>query len=107
MADFNDIPRLSAKEAAILELLIGRREMYGLEIVRASGGCVKQGTLYVTLNRMTEKGYVTSRQEHQSAGAIGPPRRLYQITGHGARVFNVWSNLAAQFSLTLGMEPAC
>lgn len=98
MADFGNIPRLSTKEAAILEILIGRREMYGLEIVRGSEGRVKQGTLYVTLNRMAEKGYVTSRQEEQPSGAIGPPRRMYQATGYGVLVFNAWNELAAHFA---------
>ncbi len=56
MADFEKIPRLSVREAVILELLITRREMYGLEIVRASDRRVKQGMLYVTLNRMLHLG---------------------------------------------------
>ena len=106
MADFQNIPRLSAKEAAILELLIAQSEMYGLEMVRASAGRVKQGTLYVTLNRMSEKGYVTSRQEEQAPGAIGPPRRLYRATGYGARVFSAWGELAARFALQPAVEPA-
>jgi len=105
MADFSNIPRLSAKEAAILELLIARHEMYGLEVVRASNGHVKQGTLYVTLNRMSEKGYVESRQEERSPGAIGPPRRLYRATGYGVMVFEAWADMAARTSLFPSMEP--
>ena len=105
MADLRDVPRLSVTEAAILERLIARPELYGLEIVRASEGRVKQGTLYVTLNRMSEKGYVTSRQEEQTPGAIGPPRRLYRVTGFGVRVFSAWAELAAQFP-SGRLEPA-
>lgn len=97
-------PRLSVKKAAILELVIARHEMYGLEIVRASEGRVKQGTLYVTLNRMSEKGYVTSRQDDQTPGAIGPPRRVYRATGYGVRVFNAWGELAARLALQPALE---
>ncbi len=95
MGDIDDIPRLSGKEATILDILIGRGELYGLGIVDASEGKIKQGTLYVTLHRMEEKGYVESRKAKQVAGAFGPARRLYKPTGHGARVYKLWSEMAA------------
>lgn len=82
----DSLPRLSAKEHLILDLLISRGEMYGLEFVKLSGGELKRGTVYVTLGRMADKGYVESRQEREP-GASGMPKRLFQATGHGARVF--------------------
>jgi len=67
-------PRL---EQLILELLIGRRgSLYGLELVTASRGRLKRGTVYVTLARMEDKGFVTSRQEEAPADEGGLPRRL-------------------------------
>lgn len=76
-------PRLSGKEVVILQLLQSGGEMYGLEMVRASDR-LKRGTIYVMLQRMEEKGYVTSRKEH--AGSQGrSPRRIYRMTGAGAR----------------------
>ncbi|HEX6750021.1 MAG TPA: helix-turn-helix transcriptional regulator [Longimicrobium sp.] len=81
-----DIPRLSAKEAEILRLLIANGEMYGLELVNASER-LKRGTVYVTLGRMSEKGFVDSRQEELGIGD-GPPKRLYRITGLGARALH-------------------
>jgi DNA-binding PadR family transcriptional regulator len=51
-----DIPRLSGKEFAILNLLVTNGEMYGLEMVRALPSTLKRGTIYVTLSRMEEKG---------------------------------------------------
>jgi DNA-binding PadR family transcriptional regulator len=78
-----DIPRLSAKEAEVLRLLIAQGEMYGLELVKASAS-LKRGTVYVLLGRMAEKGYVESRQEDVSTGD-GPPKRLYKASGLGIR----------------------
>lgn len=79
-------------EALILELL-RTREMYGLQLVEASGGKLKRGTVYVTLGRMQEKGYVESRGEERKTGAIGLPRRLYRPTGFGLRVLDAWDML--------------
>lgn len=81
------IPSLSQKEFVIMNLLIGaRKEMYGLELVNKSDGALKRGTIYVTLNRLEEKGYIASRTEDAEGEAI--PRRLYKPTGLGAKVFN-------------------
>jgi DNA-binding PadR family transcriptional regulator len=96
-----DIPRLSSKEALILRLLVAKREMYGLELVNESGGGLKRGTVYVTLGRMADKGYVESRTVPQDDGS-GMPKRLFQATGYGARVLNAW-DLA---SSTLAWEGA-
>lgn len=79
-------PSLSRIEALILRMLAGTRELYGLEMVEGSGGKLRRGTIYVTLQRMQEKGYVDSRKESRTAPEIGIPRRLYSITGHGLRV---------------------
>ena len=86
------MPRLSPTEGVILELL-RNSEMYGLQLVQASGGTLKRGTVYVTLGRMEEKGYVESRPEARQVGAIGLPRRLYRPTGLGLRVLDAWSML--------------
>jgi DNA-binding PadR family transcriptional regulator len=89
------VPRLSAKEQLILELLIGRREaMYGLELVGASRGRLKRGTVYVTLARMEDKGLVASRQEDAPAEAGGLPRRLYTPTALGRRLVDAHAQLA-------------
>jgi PadR family transcriptional regulator PadR len=85
------LPRLSAIESLIVDLLNGDREMYGLELVEASRDRIKRGTVYVTLARMEEKGYVSSRQETRGPGAIGLPRRMYRVTPLGARVREAWA----------------
>ncbi|HEY0047982.1 MAG TPA: helix-turn-helix transcriptional regulator [Pyrinomonadaceae bacterium] len=83
----NNFPKLSAKEMLILEMLIGKGEMFGLEMVEASSGNLKRGTIYVTLQRMGDKGYIESREEPRSMPEIGIPRRKYLATGLGERVF--------------------
>jgi DNA-binding PadR family transcriptional regulator len=88
-----DVPRLSSTEYLILELLAGD-EMFGLQLVEQSKGALKRGTVYVTLGRMQDKGYVDSRTEKQPAGAIGLPRRLYKPTAYGLRVLGAWDAAA-------------
>lgn len=85
------LPSLSRKETLILEMLIGAgRELYGLEMVEASGSALKRGTIYVTLQRMQEKGLVDSKPEARTAPEIGIPRRLYRASGYGQRVYQAY-----------------
>lgn len=88
--DLSDLPRLSATERLILELLAEHGELFGLQMVGHAAGDLKRGTVYVTLGRMQEKGYLESRQEALPAGAIGLPRRLYRPSGYGLRVLAAW-----------------
>lgn len=84
-------PRLSAKESLVLDLLAHRGELYGLQLVAASRGRLKRGTVYVTLGRMETKGYVSSHTEDAPDGAGGLPRRLYEATPYGLRVLKTWA----------------
>jgi PadR family transcriptional regulator, regulatory protein PadR len=89
----NEFPKLSSKEMKTLEMLIHNGEMFGLEMVEASAGELKRGTIYVTLSRMCDKGYLDSREEPRQAPEIGIPRRKYWATGLGEKVFE--ANLRA------------
>ena len=80
------LPSLSTKEALILGLLGRSKEMYGLELVAASGGGLKRGTVYVTLGRMEQKGIISSRLEDAPPTSGGLPRRLYMATAYGREV---------------------
>lgn len=82
---------LSEKESIVLELLTEHDELYGLQLVAHSRRRLKRGTVYVTLGRMEEKGYITSRLEDAPAEMGGMPRRLYQATPLGRRVLTAWS----------------
>jgi DNA-binding PadR family transcriptional regulator len=96
MAKAGGIPRLTATETLILELL-GSGEMYGLQLVTTSRGRLKRGSVYVLLGRMEEKGLVEARAEAKAAHA-GLPRRLYRATGLGRRVLAAWAMMAAALS---------
>jgi DNA-binding PadR family transcriptional regulator len=69
--------------------------MYGLELVAGSRRRLKRGTVYVTLGRMEEKGYLTSRLEAGPPPGGGLPRRLYRPTALGLRVYAFASDVAA------------
>jgi len=88
----------SRKEVLILGLLGAGRELYGLELVEASGGDLKRGTVYVTLNRMEEKGYVSSRLD-TSTVRPGLPLRLYKSTALGRQMRSASRLLARRFTL--------
>lgn len=94
-----DLPSFSAKELLILRLLANEPEMYGLQLVEQSGGRLKRGTVYVTLGRMEEKGFVTSEQERREPHSSGIPRRLYRIAGLGQRVLREVDQRASAFAV--------
>ena len=81
-----------------MELLRGS-ERYGLELVEASGGALKRGSVYVILTRMEEKAFLVSRQEERAAGASGLPRRLYRATPYGLKVHEAFSLLRQALAL--------
>ena len=83
---------VSRKELLVLRLLAGADELYGLQMVDASAGDLKRGTIYVTLGRMEDKGYITSRSDEPPPGAGGHPRRLYTMTPLGRRMLKRWSS---------------
>ena len=87
---------LSDKERLILELLAGSSEMYGLELVGASRGRLKRGTVYVTLGRMEEKGFIVSRLADEPTPGGGLPLRLYQPTALGRRVLALTRELSGR-----------
>ena len=73
------------------------------DIERRSGRQVSRGSIYITLDRLEEKGLLTSRSGGTSADRGGRPKRLFRVTPPGRR--------AVKHSLTLfarmraGLEP--
>jgi PadR family transcriptional regulator, regulatory protein PadR len=92
------IPSLPPKEALILELLVDEAEQYGLQLVAASKGRLKRGTVYVTLGRMEEKGFITSRLESAPPDEGGLPRRIYEPTAFGRRVLAAYAHVARRLT---------
>ncbi len=97
-----ELPRLSSKEKVILELLVARGHMYGLQMVSDSQGKLKRGTVYVTLGRMEEKGLIESEPEKLSDDSGLVPRRMYRATSFGVRVLEVWTRLARELVWEVG-----
>ena len=92
------LPSISSTESLLVDLL-EHRERFGLELVDASDGKVKRGSVYVTLARMEAKGFVESRQEDRLPGAIGLPRRLYRSTPYGLKVRDAYRLLREALAL--------
>jgi DNA-binding PadR family transcriptional regulator len=78
-------PFAARTELLILGLLRSEPAgMYGLELVKVSKGKLKRGTVYVTLGRLEEKGFIRSRSKSEP-DQPGLPRPIYKITAQGAR----------------------
>ena len=85
-------------EAEILEVALsmlrsGHATFHGFGLAQTmrersgSRSLTAHGTLYKALSRLEEFGLLTSRWEDAAAAAEGRPRRrLYELTGEGARV---------------------
>ena len=82
-------------EIEILEVglsMPGRAPFHGFglaETMRAQSGSrslTAHGTLYKALSRLEQFGLLTSRWEDAAAAEGRPRRRLYELTGQGARV---------------------
>ena len=92
-------PRLSGKESLIIELLTSQAELYGLQLVAESRGALKRGTVYVTLGRMEDKGFITSREAAPPPSEGGLPRRLYKVTALGRHVYEAWNMAVAHMAM--------
>lgn len=95
---------MSRTESLVMDLL-GGGERYGLELVDASGGALKRGSVYVILARMEAKGFIESRQEERAPGAGGLPRRLYRATPYGVKVHEAFTVLRAALALKPAEAP--
>lgn len=71
------------RERKMLELLADG-PAYGLDLVKRSGGVLCRGTVYVTLSRMTDDGWVEYSMVQTRMPM--PERNLYRLTPAGARV---------------------
>lgn len=89
---------MSNAESLVLELLRDG-DRYGLELVDASGGALKRGSIYVTLSRMEAKQFVTSWQEERAPGTVGMPRRIYRATEYGLKVHAAYQLLREALAL--------
>ena len=95
---------ISEKQAITLRLLQDGGEMYGLEIIRKSGGHLKRGSIYVLLDRMEDGGLVKSKMQDVPPAAQGPPRRVYRITAQGANALSEVLGRRLEINALLGLR---
>ncbi len=74
---------------AILHLHDQKQEAYGSairdEIETRAQRAVPRGSIYVTLDRLEEKGLLTSREGEATAERGNRPKRLFTVTPAGVR----------------------
>lgn len=84
--------RLSNLEENLI-ILLTRKELYGLQIVQAifdtEGRKVSFSSLYPTLHKLEEKGYLAARWGEDTPEERGRSRRrYYQTTGLGEKALH-------------------
>ena len=92
-------------EQLVLATALRLGDGYGAELVREleerTGRQVQGGALYVTLDRLEKKGYVTSRMGEPDPKRGGRPKRFVEVTPKGVRalaehreaLLRVWEGL--------------
>ena len=90
------IGKLSPKELVIMRLLLEESKgLYGLEIVSRSNNAIKRGSVYVLLDRLEDKGFVTSKRVDPPKSQGGLARPLYSPTGEGMRIVDAYNAFEA------------
>ena len=92
----NEEKLLSHRQAVILSILING-EKYGREIrneyERHTGRIMPLGSLYTTLSRMEEYGFIESRLGESTDERGGNRRKYFKITGTGERAISAFEVL--------------
>jgi DNA-binding PadR family transcriptional regulator len=73
------------------------------DIERRSGRTVSRGAVYITLERLEEKGLLTSRPDAAPDRRGGRPRRMFRATPAGLRAIRRAVSVVA--SMHKGLEP--
>src|SRR4051812_17248787 len=100
-------------EASILDAGIELGEFHGYSLARAiqqqaaARRLTAHGTLYKALSRMEAAGLLASRWENaDTAAAEGRPRRrLYEVTGAGARALAAWNAASVEATVATARGP--
>jgi PadR family transcriptional regulator, regulatory protein PadR len=73
------------------------------EIARRSGRAVARGSVYITLDRLEDKGLLASKLGGASAARGGRPKRLFKVTPAGVKAVRHSVSLVAR--MHKGLEP--
>lgn len=92
---------------AILHLTHAGDEAFGSvvrdEIERRSGRRVSRGSIYITLDRLEDKGLLSSKTGSASPERHGRPKRLFRVTPVGRKA--VKQSVATLTRMHAGLEP--
>lgn len=76
---------MAPKELLALRLLMDNPQgLYGSELVHLSKGGLARGTIYVMLERLVDKGWVSGQEEEPTA-ALSLRRTRHFVTKKGSR----------------------
>jgi DNA-binding PadR family transcriptional regulator len=96
------------EQLVLLAIVHLRGEAYGTPIVeeieRRTGRSVARAAVYVTLRRLEEKGFVTSRIGDPTPERGGKARRYVRIEAEGARALREARHVAER--MWQGLDPA-
>lgn len=73
------------------------------DIERRSGRSVSRGAVYITLERLEEKGLLASRTDGASDSRGGRPKRLFRLTADGIKSLKRAVSLVTR--MHKGLEP--
>src|SRR6476619_6831698 len=80
------------EELILLALVLLRENAYGMtirqEIAERTGRDVSIGAVYTTLERLEEKGLISSRRGEATAERGGRAKRYFKIAAPGVRALN-------------------
>jgi DNA-binding PadR family transcriptional regulator len=87
-----------------------RGNAYGVtvmdEVSRREGRDVPYGAVHVTLDRLTEKGFLTSKMGEPTSERGGRRKRYYEITGKGEEALTgAWSRFRTNFAGLKRLKP--
>ena len=92
------------EQLVLTSLMALRHEAYGLQIYskmcELAGDQVNLGSMYVTLDRLRRKGYVTSKAEKGTPERGGKPKRFYRLEPAGLEALRHSLETAARLSET-------
>ena len=108
-----ELPPLGEFELLVLlAVLRAEGEAYGATILKEledrSGRSVSRGALYVTLDRLEAKGYISSRTGDPAPARGGRPRRYYSVRATGLAVLGQSLDAVRRMSegLALKLKPS-
>ena len=95
------------EQLVLLAIVHLRGEAYGIPIVdeieRRTGRSVARAAVYVTLRRLEDKGFVSSRMSEPTAERGGKGRRYVRIEAEGARALREARHVAER--MWQGVDP--